>query len=262
MKYIHASVGRCNREEKCGYHYKPKQYFDDNKMESAPLLHRISHLVKIPMPTSYISEQMVSKTLGNYANNNFVKFLEQRYNPEEVIRAVNNYLIGTTSYFNGATIFWQRDIDQNFRTGKIMLYNPDTCKRIKTAINWVHSIEKLPRFNLKQSFFGEHLLLDNSNPIGVVESEKNAIIASIHFPELLWLATGSKSNLSVEKCRFLVGSDVTLFPDYGAYDEWSLVAQKLDFSMSSFIEEYAIENQKELGFDIGDFIIEVYQPTI
>ena len=27
---IHPSVGRCNHESGCGYHYTPKQYFEDN----------------------------------------------------------------------------------------------------------------------------------------------------------------------------------------------------------------------------------------
>ncbi|WP_430815720.1 PG0870-related protein [Carboxylicivirga sp. RSCT41] len=27
--YLHDNVGRCNREDKCGYHYTPKQYFED-----------------------------------------------------------------------------------------------------------------------------------------------------------------------------------------------------------------------------------------
>jgi len=29
-EYISFDVGRCNRESKCGYHYKPKQFFADN----------------------------------------------------------------------------------------------------------------------------------------------------------------------------------------------------------------------------------------
>ena len=28
--YINDSVGKCNRLDKCGYHYTPRQYFDDN----------------------------------------------------------------------------------------------------------------------------------------------------------------------------------------------------------------------------------------
>ena len=29
-EYLSPSVGRCNRESNCGYHYTPKQYFQDN----------------------------------------------------------------------------------------------------------------------------------------------------------------------------------------------------------------------------------------
>ena len=31
-EHIHPSVGRCNRESKCGHHYTPKQYFQDNNI--------------------------------------------------------------------------------------------------------------------------------------------------------------------------------------------------------------------------------------
>ncbi|MEI7677237.1 MAG: PG0870-related protein, partial [Bacteroidales bacterium] len=34
---IHRTVGICNRETKCGYHYTPKQYFADNPFLSPPL---------------------------------------------------------------------------------------------------------------------------------------------------------------------------------------------------------------------------------
>ena len=32
-EYLHPSVGRCNRESSCSYHYTPKQYFTDNNIE-------------------------------------------------------------------------------------------------------------------------------------------------------------------------------------------------------------------------------------
>ncbi len=31
-EYLAADVGRCNRESKCGYHYKPKDYFSENSV--------------------------------------------------------------------------------------------------------------------------------------------------------------------------------------------------------------------------------------
>ena len=35
---IHRTVGKCNRESKCGYHYTPKQYFLDNPSFLSPPL--------------------------------------------------------------------------------------------------------------------------------------------------------------------------------------------------------------------------------
>ena len=32
--HINDSVGRCNRETSCGYHYTPKQYFQDNNIKT------------------------------------------------------------------------------------------------------------------------------------------------------------------------------------------------------------------------------------
>lgn len=33
---IHSTVGKCNREIKCGYHYPPRQYFFENPSTSRP----------------------------------------------------------------------------------------------------------------------------------------------------------------------------------------------------------------------------------
>ena len=44
-QYIADNVGKCNRLDKCGYHYTPRQYFEDspwlsNNNNSCCLLHR------------------------------------------------------------------------------------------------------------------------------------------------------------------------------------------------------------------------------
>lgn len=40
-EHLRPSVGRCNRESNCGYHYTPKQYFEDNPDSIAPAKHFI-----------------------------------------------------------------------------------------------------------------------------------------------------------------------------------------------------------------------------
>jgi len=69
-------------------------------------------------------------------------------------------------------------------------------------------------FNLQQCFFGEHLLtIYPDKYVGIVESEKLAIIASCIMPELVWLAAGNLNGLSIEKCQTLKGREIILYPD-------------------------------------------------
>ena len=62
--YINDRVGKCNRIDKCGYHYTPKQYFEDNPWLkedkfSSFLFHRENEKKKMktpPPPRGYIPE--------------------------------------------------------------------------------------------------------------------------------------------------------------------------------------------------------------
>lgn len=49
--YLSPEVGRCNREDKCGYHYTPKQYFDSHPTER-PEANIIRHPKQITAPKS------------------------------------------------------------------------------------------------------------------------------------------------------------------------------------------------------------------
>ena len=53
------------------------------------------------------------------------------------------YHVGTSKHWTGATVFWQVDNQGKVRTGKVMLYNPETGKRVKepySHVSWVHSL--------------------------------------------------------------------------------------------------------------------------
>lgn len=112
-----------------------------------------------------------------------------------------------------------------------MLYSPATGKRSKEQYpnpNWVHSVLKLPEFNLQQCFFGEHLLRGNTKPIAIVESEKTAIMASVYLPQFVWIAAGSKDGLNAEKRKVLAGRNVALFPDLNGFKNWQAKAGELN----------------------------------
>ena len=142
-----------------------------------------------------------------------------------------------------------------------MLYNADTGKRIKEPcnyINWVHKAFKMENFNLQQCLFGEHLLIDKTKPVAIVESEKTAIISSIYFPQFIWLAFGG-IGFNIDKCNVLKGRTVTLFPDLNGFEKWNNKAKELshlaNFTVSDLLERKANEVERKQGFDFADYLI-------
>ena len=276
---LHPSVGRCNHESSCGYHYTPKEYFHDHpecrtandfsfagqRSERKP--------GRTPQQTaiSCIPPHYVEKSKSVHSN--FFRFisslLDSYYGSKakEVLkRLLEDYRLGATR--DGAVIFWQIDRANRVRTGKVMQYNPNDGHRIKggqaSAVDWIHSILKRQRvlpeeWQLSQCLFGEHLLGGNPGKVVVlVESEKSAVIGSAIFPGYVWLATGGKSQMREEKLRVLTGRTVLLFPDADGYSEWKQRAGDMDFCkviVSDLIEKNATPEQKAAHIDIADWIV-------
>ncbi len=277
---IHPTVGKCSRVLKCGYHYPPRQYFLDhpelrmdavNNISNRPVNHAVNPLFK-PKPAVSPNEPpglipfwYVEKSAGYRSH--FVRYLCEFMTEEQIQWIGEHYALGATR--NHEVIFWQIDISGKVRTGKIMQYNPQTGKRIKSksgAINWVHNklkyASQLPEdFNLRQCFFGEHLMkIYPGKTVAIAESEKNAVVASVFIPELIWLSCGNLNGLSIEKCKVLEGRNVILFPDLKAFNVWSEKATEIQkqcnchVRVSNLLENIASDDEKSKGEDIADFI--------
>lgn len=232
---LHPSVGRCNHESGCGYHYTPKEYFqehpehrttNDFSFDRQRAEQKKVKQQSKPTAIGYIPPHYVEKSQSERSN--FFRFLftllTSYYGDKakEVLkRLLEEYRLGATR--DGSVIFWQIDRTGKVRTGKVMQYNPEDGHRIKggqtSAVNWIHSILKKQRvlaedWQLSQCLFGEHLLKTHPDKVVVlVESEKSAVIGSAIFPDYVWLATGGKSQMREEKLRVLSGRTVLLFPD-------------------------------------------------
>ncbi|UPS92828.1 DUF6371 domain-containing protein [Bizionia sp. M204] len=262
--YLNDAVGCCNRIIKCGYHYKPKQYFSENSILFQAITKKITTTEKIKKPkTSYINPHIMHQSKSSKKRNNFLDFLKNHWNKTVATELAEKYNIGTSKYWNGATVFFQVDRDYKIRTGKIIQYNSSTGKRIKSNFppaNWVHTVLKLDNYNLEQCYFGEHLLNEDLiKPIAIVESEKTAVISSVYLPEFIWLSCGGINNLNEAKTRVLKGRNVVLFPDLNGFDSWTKKIPQLTklatFKVSTLLEEKATEQEKELGLDIADYLI-------
>lgn len=150
-----------------------------------------------PLPTSYIDENIMRSSQKCYEANNLFLFLSSQFGETATLSLMEKYHVGTSKHWTGATVFWQVDNQGKVRTGKVMLYNPETGKRVKEPYNhisWVHSLIPHKDFNLCQCFFGEHLInAVKTKPIALVESEKTALIASYYLPQFVWIASGGKN---------------------------------------------------------------------
>ncbi len=289
--HLSFDVGRCDREGKCGYHKKPKEYFSDNLNKSNVGVYvgtrrnkgisngslpnkngsqRKADAQTIRIKPDYIDKSYLLRTLGNYEQNAFVEFLINLFpnSFDAVQKAVKDYRIGTTK--TGKTVFWQIDQKGKIRTGKVIAYDAATGTRRKDVFpNWTHSLLKkknlLPKnFNLKQCFFGTHLLkAETEKAVAVVEAEKTAVICSIFFPEYVWLGAGSATNLSYGKlCRFK-DRQIVLFPDANktAFDRWQNVALQartkgLSVKVSNLVEKRGSDAEKANGDDLADYLID------
>lgn len=266
-------VGRCDHEQKCGYHFTPKEYFEQHPDRKERLQEQTSVAPRSytpPLPTSYMDKALVERSMSHYGENKLFQFLYSQLGESESLRLMKQYLVGTANHWPGSTVFWQTDANGRVRTGKIMLYNPSNGRRIKEPhnhITWVHSIMHKEGFNLKQCFFGEHLLpTNNIKPVTIVESEKSALIASSYLPQYLWIASGGKNGcFREENLSVLKGRNVVLFPDLGATDDWLAkisIMERIDITVKLFdyLEKNATLEQQKNGFDIADFLLEMKQP--
>lgn len=288
-EHVSDEVGRCDRESACGYHMNPRDFFAErNDGPEPPQQSRIRRrrgwttprepdiFGTEPYPESNrIGAASVLESLeaSRYSRNHFLNFLLNRFRGAEatVINAFKEYLVGTG--LHGETIFWQIDERRVVRTGSVMMFDPATGKRRKDRNpNWIHAMLKrageLPEtFELRQCFFGQHLLQSSpGKPLAIVEAAKTAVVATIcksAFPNVLWLATGGKHGLAVDKLRQVaIGRRVLLYPDLDAIEVWEDLAKKarqlgLDVRVSTIVRDLAPELGLSEGADIADCLIAI-----
>jgi hypothetical protein len=262
-QHIDESVGICNRRDRCGYHFTPKDYFKENEIKYEPINKSINPIGELSKEKpSFIEQSELVGTLGNYEKNNFVQYLVNTFGRSVTIGLINTYFIGTSQYWPNSTVFWQLDVEGKIRTGKIIQYDVSTGKRVTEPfdkVSWMHSSLRPQNFKLKQCLFGEHLLKNNTKPIALVESEKTAIIASVYLPKFLWLATGGLSNLSEAKFCLLKTKNVFLFPDINGYNKWKIFLSnnfpESNWKISDLLEQRTNPIDKVKGLDLADYLL-------
>ena len=206
-------------------------------------------------PTSFIDPKIYHSSIKSDKPNNFTDWLNSIFPTVNIIHPIS-----TSKHWIGSVTFWYIDVDKNIRSGKIMQYNRLNGKRVKEPkplVTWVHRVLKLNDFNVQTCLYGEHLLNEfPDKTVAIVESEKTAIVASIKYPRILWIASGSLSNLTARRCEVLKGRNVLLYPDVGAEDRWIEKANQLsEFMPDTKFEVRPLQSDIK-GYDLCDYIID------
>ncbi|GAA4327944.1 DUF6371 domain-containing protein [Flaviaesturariibacter amylovorans] len=273
------TVGRCQRENKCGYHLKPREYFAQHPDSRPAFTPNIAPIAPEKCPVD-LPGSILTPTLSNYARNSFVKALLPLYPAERIEKVVGDYLIGTTAAGlaeeapdNLPAVFWFINAAGAIRAGQVKIFN-EACKTVALQMGehtlkayWMHRVikrqckakgEPLPEWYADYEagekvtcLYGAHLLKKYAGkPVAVVEAPKSAIIGALEYPGMVWVATTSLSYLTRERCRVLAGRRVHLFPDTGilnprtgktCWDLWSERAGELA-DLAEFHVERVLED--------------------
>jgi hypothetical protein len=275
--HLSEKVGRCDREDSCGYHYTPSSFFSDNPslvtVTSPECNTDVTPVTVCYRPVQHLPFELMNKSIIGANKCNLYPFLEKLFTQATAVQLCKDFFIGRNK--EGNTVFWQVDIEGNVRQAKVIEYNSRTGKRNKETGAFFAGKRILDdtEANLQQCFFGEYQIRDDSNKlktVAIVESEKTAAIASIYFPQFIWIATGGKYGCKWTEqsvCKVLKGRNVILFPDLNAYSDWKRKGELLSavaeckVVVSQLIEKRATEEQRKAGLDIADFLLDKTDST-
>lgn len=241
------NYGVCNRFKKCGYRKFPNGEKIETTGEKIALKEKKNYL-------SIIKQEVLNNTLINKYEDNFSKWLIKTFG-EESKKTLDKYKIGN---LNGQTVFWQIDVKERIRSGKIIKYDINTGKR-GDYINWMHSYLKIKDFSLHQVLFGANLIkMYPELSIVITEGEKNSIVADVIYGEkFLFLSCGQLYGLNEEKLKVLEGRNVIFYPDKGrAHKLWKNKLDKLKLPFHYRVSD-VLEYREDLedGSDLADLIL-------
>src|ERR1043165_2570189 len=123
-EYLADHVGRCNREDNCGYHFTPKQFFEENPdVKRAPFSNRQT-TSNVEQKYNSLPYELVQRSMHQEPKSNLHNFLSSRFGEAGVDQVTKQFLLGSSAVKEHHTVFWQIDITGTVRSGKVIKYNP------------------------------------------------------------------------------------------------------------------------------------------
>ena len=104
--------------------------------------------------------------------------------------------------------------------GNVIYYSVDDGRMLHkdALINHLYPWYAFDYYVDSSVFFGEHLY--RGRQTAIVQEEKTALLGTLAYPDIDWLAVGAGNNLTDEMMKKLTGRQVILFPDDFCCDFW------------------------------------------
>lgn len=220
---------------------------------------QISRPAIVYTPTyNFIELTIIKRLQGN--RNTFVDFLHTLFDSPKVAAAVERYCIGGDSQCR--TIFPNLDQEGRCVGGAVIPYLPNGHRDKSKGASNIHAElkrkDKTHPTQADQVLFGSHLLrLYPSASVGIVESQKSAVILSIIYPQIVWVATAGMTNFNERLLSPIYERNVIAYPDFNGVKVWTQRAKDLPFKNIRISDwwRYA-QDDKE---DICDVVIRAVQ---
>ena len=219
----------------------------------------ISRPAIVYTPSYHFIEPDIIKRLQGQRNT-FIDFLLTLFDKPKVAAAVEQYRIGGDS--SGRTIFPNLDQEGRCVGGAVIPYLVNGHRDKSRGASNIHAELKKKDKTLPpqgdQVLFGSHLLrLYPTASVGVVESQKSAVILSVIYPNLIWLATAGMTNFNARLLAQIYDRNVIAYPDVNGVQVWTDRAKDLPFKNIRVSDwwRYA-QGDKE---DITDVVIRAIQ---
>lgn len=250
-EYVDETCGKCDHENSCPVvHYPPREFFKDhpecsrqNSWEPYVANGRKSVLSNAKKPAPYLPVDVAQTDffdphwaeMAAGRKSTFRTWFESLpFAPELIQQVLADYYVGATQRdtvtaginYGPAAVFWMIDEQQRVHDAKLIAYTRDG-HRVQGWGNSMRSIcEKAktgPQLaQTEKVLFGLHLTTRYpEKTIGIVESEKSALVCALKYPEYLWLATGGCGNLQASKLRPLMDRRLVIYPDSGEFQKWT-----------------------------------------
>lgn len=207
----------------------------------------------------------MQRTLCQYDSNNFVEHLNEVFGKGTTSLLMEKYQIGTSKRWLGANVFWYLDEHGDPIDARVSCFDRQNG-RCTVLPEWLSAMMG-GQIQTRVLFYGSHLLSEDiSQPVGLVDDERTAIVCSHFLPQYIWLAASTQDiNVwEVSDLRVLSDRKVVIFPSLNSYCQWLHIAELLDKRgilcvVSDYLEKNASEQSRNEGLSIADFLLKKVQ---